>query len=156
MRVARQYLVGSGGTVAVAALATIALMLFALSAWGRALPKSTAATTPEGTISGTVRGPNGPGAVHERIVEVVNLSTGERRRMVTNRAGAFTFQVKPGKYRLELMLKPGERLASQPGIIHLGGTALEAHADIVLGRVPVSRPRSPAYRIADGLGSPVA
>jgi hypothetical protein len=155
MRVARQYPVGSGGTVAVAALATIALMLFALSAWGRALPASTA-TTPDGTISGTVRGPNGPAAVHERIVEVVNLSTGERRRVVTDRAGAFTFQVKPGKYRLELMLKPGERLASQPGIIHLGGTALEAHADIVLGRVPVSRPRRPAYRIADGLGSPVA
>jgi hypothetical protein len=156
MRVARQYPVGSRGTVPVAALATIALVLFALTAWGRALPPSTAATTPDGTISGTVRGLNGPAAVHERIVEVVSLSTGERQRVVTDRAGAFTFQVKPGTYRLELMLTPGERLASQPGIIHLGGAALEVHADIVLGRVPVSRPRRPAYRIADGLGSPVA
>jgi hypothetical protein len=109
----------------------------------------------DGTIVGTVRGAE-PAALDGRTVEVVNLPTGERQRTVTNREGAFTVHVPAGKYRIELALRDGERLASQPGTLDVNRLDAEAHADFVLGNVRVSRPRSPAYRTADGLGSPVA
>lgn len=109
----------------------------------------------DGTIVGTVRGAE-PAAVDGRTVEVVNLSTGARQRAVTNSEGGFTFHVPAGKYRIELTLRDGERLASQPGTLDVNRVDPEAHADFVLGNVRVSRPRSPTYRTADGLGSPVA
>ena len=109
----------------------------------------------DGRIVGTVRGAERT-AMDGRTVEVVNLSTGERQRAVTNSEGGFTFHVPAGKYRIELTLRDGERLASQPGTLDVNRTETEAHADFVLGNVRLSRPRSPTYRTADGLGSPVA
>jgi hypothetical protein len=44
----------------------------------------------------------------------------------------------------------------QPGIIQVNRSDVDAHADFVLGTARISRPRGPAYRVDDGLGSPVA
>jgi hypothetical protein len=55
-----------------------------------------------------------------------------------------------------LALRANESLVREPGIIDLNRTDQAAHADFVLGTVRVSRPRSPAYRTDDGLGSPIA
>lgn len=71
----------------------------------------------DGTISGTVRGPEGTSAIDGRDVTVVNVDTGARDSVKTNNAGGFTFKVKPGKYRVELALLPGEVLVKQPGVI---------------------------------------
>src|SRR5262245_59913574 len=56
----------------------------------------------QGTLTGSVRGPENVAAVGGRVVEVVNLETNERLRSTTNNAGGFSFRVKPGKYRVEL------------------------------------------------------
>jgi hypothetical protein len=109
-----------------------------------------------GTISGTVRGPEGTSSIDGRVVEVVNVDTGERQRATTNTAGGFTFKLPPGKYRVEVTLREGESIVKQPGVIHLNRSDVDAHADFVLGSVRVSRPRPTQFRSDDGLGSPIA
>lgn len=108
-----------------------------------------------GTISGTVRGPGVAGPADGRLVDVVNVDTGETQRVTTDAAGAFSFKLRPGKYRVELVLRAGESVVRQPGIIELDRSDAGVPADFVLGTVRVSRPRGPAYRIDDGLGSPI-
>jgi hypothetical protein len=110
----------------------------------------------DGTITGTVRGPGRTSPVEGRAVEVVNAATGQRLRATTNTAGRFSFKLPPGKYRVELALRQGESLVRQPGVIDLNRSDVDARADFVLGTVRVLRPRGPAYRLDDGLGSPVA
>ena len=110
----------------------------------------------DATITGTVRGPEGAGSIEGRIVQVTNLETNERQRMSTNDSGAFAFRVKPGKYRVELALRDGESLVKQPDVMTVDRSNADAHADFIVGSVRVSRPRGPAYRVDDGLGSPVA
>lgn len=116
-----------------------------------------------GTVRGTVRSPRGA-AVDGRIVEIVNLDTGERQRLTTNIAGTFSLRVKPGKYRVELALRDGESLLQPPAVIdlnrmNLNRTAthgsLDAHVNLVVGTVRASRPRGPGYRTDHGLGSPI-
>jgi hypothetical protein len=109
----------------------------------------------DGTISGTVRGPEGS-AVEGRQVEVTDVDTGQTERVLTSTSGGFTVKVKPGKYRVTLALREGETIVRQPGVISVNRSDVDAHADFVLGTVRVARPRGPAYRVDDGLGSPVA
>ena len=108
-----------------------------------------------GTISGTVRGPEGTSAIEGRTVEVVNADTGERQRASTNSAGGFTFKVKTGKYQVQLTLREGESIVKQPGVIHVNRGDVDAHADFIIGSVRLSRPRSPTYRPDAGLGAPI-
>jgi hypothetical protein len=111
----------------------------------------------DGTVSGTVRGPEGTSRVEGRTVEVENVDTGERRRTATNNAGGFTFKLPPGKYRLTLTLLPGEALVKQPGVINLNRSDVDAFADFVIGASRISRPRWPRpLRSDDGLGAPSA
>lgn len=110
----------------------------------------------DGTISGSVRGPDDPSAIEGRTVEVINVATGERQRTSTNNAGGFTFKVKPGKYRVTLALRAGEVLVKQPPVIDVDRSDVDAFADFVLGSSGVMRPRSPRLRGDDGLGAPIA
>jgi hypothetical protein len=111
--------------------------------------------TADGTISGTVRGPEGTSAIEGREVEVVNVDTGERQHTATNNAGGFTFKVKPGKYRVELSLHDGETLIKKPDVINVNRSDVDAHADFIVGAARVSRPRFRAPRADDGLGSAI-
>ena len=43
----------------------------------------------------------------------------------------------------------------RPGVIDLGKGDIDSHIEFVLGAVRVSRPRGPAYRLDNGLGSPI-
>ena len=110
----------------------------------------------DGTISGTVRGPEGTSAIEGRSVEVINVETGERQHATTNNAGGFTFKVKPGNYRVELTLQEGEALVKKPGVIHVNRSDVDAHADFVVGVVRISHPRNLIPRADDGLGSAIA
>jgi hypothetical protein len=110
----------------------------------------------DGTISGTVRGPEGTSAIEGRSVEVINVETGERQHATTNNAGGFTFKVKPGNYRVELSLQDGETLVKKPNVIHVNRSDVDAHADFVVGVVKISRPRKGIPRADDGLGSAIA
>jgi carboxypeptidase family protein len=107
------------------------------------------------TITGTVRGPEGRNP-DGRAVELVNVDNGQRLQGSTDTAGGFSFRVKPGKYRIVLALRDGESVVREPGIIHLNRPDAAVRADFVVGNVRISRPRGPAYRTDDGLGSPIA
>jgi hypothetical protein len=109
-----------------------------------------------GTITGIVRGPEGTSAVVGRTVEVINTATGERRSVRTAENGGFTIQVPAGKYRLELALREGETIVKRPGIVDMERGDIDSHIEFLLGPARVSRPRGPAYRMDNGLGSPVA
>jgi hypothetical protein len=141
-------------------LVWLTLTLIVLTAaWGCRRPapplENASAGEVRGVISGRVRGPERSTLLDGRVVELVNLTTLERRRVATNQSGAFVFQVQPGDYRVELTLRDGEALVRQPGVIHVNRTDVDADADFVIGSHRVSRPR-PAYKTDDGLGSPVA
>ena len=110
----------------------------------------------DGTISGTVRGPEGTSPIDGRMVEITNVDTGEKQRVATNNAGGFTFKVKPGKYQVQLTLLQGEVLIKKPSVINVNRSDVDAHADFVLGIARVLRPRRPQPRGDDGLGSPSA
>jgi hypothetical protein len=107
----------------------------------------------DGTISGTVRGPEGTSAIAGRAVEVINVETGERQRVATNNAGGFTFKVKPGNYRVDLTLQDGETIVKKPEVIHVNRSDVDAHADFVVAAAKVSRPRNRMPRAEDGLGA---
>jgi len=113
-------------------------------------------TQADGTISGTVRGPEGTSAIDGRGVAVVNVETGERQQTTTNNAGGFTFKVRPGKYRVELTLLDGETLVKKPGVMSVNKSDVDAHADFVLGTGRLVSPRFPSPRGDDGLGSAIA
>jgi hypothetical protein len=108
-----------------------------------------------GTISGTVRGPEGTSSIEGRAVEVVNLDTNERQRTTTNNAGGFTFKVKPGKYRVHVTLMDGESIIKQPGVMSVNRSDVDAHADFILGSVRVLRPRYPSTQSDPALGAPI-
>ena len=108
------------------------------------------------TITGTIRGPERTTDVDGRIVEVINVNTNQRRRVLTDRAGGFSVTLDPGDYRVELTLREGEALVRQPGVIHVDRSGIDAGVDFVIGGGRPSRPRRPVYRVDDGLGSPVA
>jgi hypothetical protein len=110
----------------------------------------------DGTISGIVRGPEGTSSVEGRMVEVVDIATGERQRVATSNMGGFTFKVKPGRYRVELTLHDGETLVKKPGVMEVNRSDVDAHADFVIGGATVARPRYHAPRADDGLGAAIA
>ena len=108
----------------------------------------------DGTISGTVRGPETQGSIEGRVIEIINVETNERQRVTTNNAGGFTAKVKPGRYRVELTLREGESLVKQPAVMHIQRSDIDAHADFIIGITRISRPRAPSYRTDNGLGNP--
>jgi hypothetical protein len=111
---------------------------------------------PNGTITGTVRAPEGRPAVEGRVVEAIDVDTGERRRATTNSTGGFTFDLKPGMYRIQLTLRPGESLARQPRIIDLNQSDVDADADFVIGGPRGAAPADPAKYSGSSLGPPIA
>lgn len=135
---------------------TVTLLSLAACHGGPVLDLSPKPLEADGTISGTVRGPEGTSPIEGRSVEVINVDTGERQRATTSNSGGFTFKVKPGKYRVELTLLDGETLVKRPSVIQVNRSDVDAHADFVVGVVRVSRPRHPVPRADDGLGSAIA
>ena len=109
-----------------------------------------------GTLTGTVRGPEGMPPVAGRTVEIFNTETGEKHTTTTSTTGGFTIQLPAGKYRLELPVKDGETIAKRPGIINLGRGDIDSHVEFVLAVSRVNRSHGPAYRVDNGLGSPIA
>jgi len=146
------------GRTKTAYLALLAVVMFMVAAChgGPVVDLSTKPAQADGTISGTVRGPEGTSSIEGRNVEVINLETGERQRVATNNAGGFTFKVKPGNYRVELTLLDGEVVVKRPDVLHVNRSDVDAHADFVLGGAKVSRPRNRTPRADDGLGSSIA
>jgi Carboxypeptidase regulatory-like domain len=141
-------------------LVSLTVVLIVLTAaWGCRRTPPVFETDPSAqarvVIEGRIRGPERSTLIDGRTVELVNLTTQERHRVSTDAAGTFKFRVIPGDYRVELVLRDGEALVRQPGVIHVNRSHGDADADFVIGTGGASRPR-PKYRVDDGLGSPVA
>lgn len=115
-------------------------------------PKPPAA---QGTITGIVRGPEGTSPPAGRTVEIVNDATGERRTVQTGNNGGFTIKLPAGKYRLDLPLRAGETIVKRPGLVDLDKGDIDSHVEFVLSS-RLARPRGPAFRMDNGLGSPIA
>lgn len=149
----------AGHILKLSTVALLAVGLLALLSIGcrRGMPVYDPSPTVEadGTISGTVRGPEGTSSIEGRSVEVINVDTGERQRTTTSNVGGFTFKVKPGKYRVEVTLLEGESIIKEPGLINVNRSDVDAHADFVIGRTRALKPNytTPADR---SLGSPTA
>lgn len=109
-----------------------------------------------GTITGTVRGPEGTSPVSGRTVEIVNVETSERHTVTTSENGGFTIELQPGTYRLDVRLQPGETLSKHPGIVKLDRGDIDSHIEFVIASARVLRPSGPAYHLDNGLGSPIA
>ena len=149
---ARRPIAGAGFAAVVAVVCAIAAGCHGEAVIDTTPKRSDAA----GTISGTVRGPEGTSPIEGRMVDAVNVETGERQQVTTNSAGGFTFKVKPGRYRLELQLRDGESIVKQPGVLQINSSDVDANRDIVVGVVRVSRPKFAAPTNDLGLAPPIA
>ena len=108
-----------------------------------------------GTLTGTVRGPEGTSPVVGREVLILNTDTGARHAAQTGANGGFTIQLPAGTYRVELPARAGETVVKRPGLIDLGKKDNGSQIEFVLGPARIARPRGPAYRLDNGLGAPI-
>jgi hypothetical protein len=88
-------------------------------------------TTP-GTIGGIVSAVGGE-RLAGRGVHAVQVGTSQRFSAVTNVTGGFSIKVPPGEYRLEVDLRPGEKVVRDPGLVRIHKSDLDANLEIVLG-----------------------
>lgn len=89
----------------------------------------------DGTIAGHVRSESNV-AVVSRIVRAIAVPSGPTFETTTNAAGTYTMKVPPGRYRLEVELRQGERLAKEPGETTVGGSDLDPSRDFVIAVTP--------------------
>jgi hypothetical protein len=89
-------------------------------------------TTP-GTIAGIVSAPGGD-PLSGRQVRAVDIVSARRYSAVTNVTGGFSIPVPPGKYRLEVDLREGEKVLRQPGVIDINKSDLDANLQVVIGQ----------------------
>jgi Carboxypeptidase regulatory-like domain len=94
----------------------------------------------KGSLSGTVRGPQGADPAADRLVEAVEVKTGRRYSTVTNVVGGFTLLLRPGTYRLTVTLARGEAVVTQPEPVAITADATVTGIDFVLGGAGVIPP----------------
>jgi hypothetical protein len=89
-------------------------------------------------------------------VSIVDLKTGERRSVQTTSTGAFAIDLPAGEYRLDVDIRDGETVLKHPNVVALDAGDVDSHVEFVVASARLARPRGPAYRVDNGLGSPVA
>jgi hypothetical protein len=116
-----------------AILAVLVLLAGAACRSGQPLLVSSSGdqTTP-GTIGGIVSAVGGE-RLGGRGVHAVPVGTSQRFSATTNVTGGFTIKVPPGEYRLEVDLRPGEKVVRDPGVVHINKSDLDANLEIVVG-----------------------
>ena len=85
-----------------------------------------------GSISGTVTASNGTVALGARKVTAINTDTGARFDVSTTTTGGYTVRVPKGRYRLEVELRGGETLATQPEATDVDAGDLDAGRNFVV------------------------
>ena len=84
-----------------------------------------------GTIAGILTAGGEP--VEGRTIEAVRVGATGRYPAVTSVTGGFSIPVPPGKYRLEVTLREGERVVRDPGVIDINESDLDANLEVVIG-----------------------
>ena len=85
-----------------------------------------------GSISGTVTANDGATALGARKVTAINTATGTRFDVSTTTTGGYTVRVPKGTYRLEVELRSGEALATQPDATDVDAGDLDAGRNFVV------------------------
>jgi hypothetical protein len=86
----------------------------------------------DGTISGSVTGPNQSAPVSGRTVRATSIETGQTYEATTSNTGGYTMKVPPGRYKLDVQLLPGERLMKEPGETRVNASDLDPGRDFVI------------------------
>jgi hypothetical protein len=87
--------------------------------------------TTDGTIAGHVS-ESGGAPVSSRVVRAVSIESGQKFETSTNSAGTYTLKVPPGRYRLEVEVRPGEKLSKEPGETTINKSDLDPNRDFVI------------------------
>jgi hypothetical protein len=74
--------------------------------------------------------------VVSRVVRAVPLDGGDPYDTTTSSTGSYTMKVRPGRYRLELELRPGERIVKEPGDTDINQSDLDPDRDFVIAAAP--------------------
>src|SRR5262245_40735996 len=85
--------------------------------------------TEDGTVAGHVTSGGGTTAVPGRVVRAISVESGQKYETTTNNAGTYTLKVPPGKYKLEVELRPGEKLTKEPGETEVHKSDLDPNRD---------------------------
>jgi hypothetical protein len=85
-----------------------------------------------GSIAGRVSANDGATALGARKVTAINVSTGARYDVSTASNGGYTVRVPPGMYKLEVELRSGETLTTQPESTEVDTGDLDAGRDFVV------------------------
>lgn len=85
-----------------------------------------------GSISGMVTTNDGATALGARKVTAINTATGARFDVSTTTTGGYTVRVPRGTYRLEVELRSGEALATQPDPTEVDAGDLDAGRNFVV------------------------
>jgi hypothetical protein len=91
--------------------------------------------TQEGTIAGHVT-TEADAPVTSRVVRAIPIDGGQPYETSTNAAGTYTLKVRPGRYRLEVEVRQGERLVKQPDQTEVNPSDLDPDRDFVLAPAP--------------------
>ena len=100
---------------------------------GRALLGGSTIPQVGGTVSGTVRTATGM-PLGGRRVSAIDMATEAHYDATTAESGGYTIQVPEGKYRLEVELRGGDVIATQPPQTSVNVSDLDALLDFVISR----------------------
>ncbi len=143
----------------VAVVVVAAAVLLSVAACRRGVPvvdPGQAPPTTDGTISGRLMTPGGAARLPGRLIEVINVHSGQRRTVSSNADGAFTVKVPPGKYRLQVELRPGEAIVKAPETIDINPSDLDNDIVIEITAGPARPHPADSTRGTEGLGAPIA
>ena len=103
---------------------------------------SNPSATAGGTIAGIVTMEGNAPAVGRRV-SAVDTTSGSRFEATTGSNGGYTIKVPEGTYRLELELRAGEKLSTQPDETRVNRSDLDPRRDFVIaGGRPLLSPAS--------------
>lgn len=111
-------------------------LLFAVVVAEGCLMRGDAVPSARGTISGSVRAPGAERTTARREVVVVNTVTGHEYRTHTNDVGDYTVEVPPGRYRVDVTLRPREVLSTRPDMLDVESGGVTADVNIVIAETP--------------------
>ncbi len=99
---------------------------------GPALGTATPVAGAGGTIAGAVRGSGGATPLSGRRVTAIDQATGAKFEASTGVSGGYTVKVPTGTYRLEVELRAGEVVQTQPAPTAVNVGDLDPDRDFVL------------------------
>jgi hypothetical protein len=115
-------------------LSCIALVVAALAS-AACHPRPVVGGGPTGPVAGTIAGTvttDGNVPLPGRRVSAVETTSGARFDVTTGSNGGYTMKVPEGTYRLEIELRPGEKVAKQPEDTRINRSDLDPQRDFVI------------------------